>query len=783
MFSVIIPIHKLSHFVINNARILAQSKQVRSIFLINNSGEFLELDVKISKTQVLQLYNESSYSSIFKTIKDHVKSKNVILLDNNIQVGNSFISKLVTHYADNHLYTFKVNKMKGNSVIVDNRIGNKLTPEMFHTCAVAFGRSNAVTTDGFGDGDLIDFVYKMMANDVTIKQLNQVLCHKVNEQSTNIIIEQNNKARKKRYELKALATTKRKKKDHPPVKDRSCKPEYKYKQGKFEMINVNDKPKVKYSFIIPFMYSGDRFPLFEATIKRLYTLTRGHDSIEIVVHESGPSKRLTYDFIKKYDISYIYNEYHDLFHRAWNLNVSARHIAQGDYYIFIDADLIIDEKWIEELFDIEPTKCYIGWSRINNLSPDATKYHLQTGQLQEIYTRVRIIPNIHRGAAAGVNIIPKKIFWDIGGWCEDYAGCGYGGGDNSFSLKLDKLGYGYIPFKATIWHLHHSHQSKRFLYRHKILDAHEKRTTQKWIDSLLDYKAYNWGYCKSLEIEGTYNPKRFPNTEHYFSHALMYAFTQSKKPLITICMVNYRRHDTLFDTISNYKEIGANVNLLLWMNGSDDIPKDILEKIHKMCKKSFVSYEIFLNKENSGTAKGRNFMLKKAYEEYDTPYIMTTDDDIIFKDLGSLMVSATVLHQQKFKDFGAMAIGCKPLKALVKVLDKKMVKVVPKTGIQKADVLGAATMMIRREVLKDCNVDKSYPRVGFVDWDFSLEITDRDWLLGLLYEDHYVAFNNAYEGDTKYNKGRYDKSLIQQSYHIFKSKWNIEPIIGAHWLT
>lgn len=202
-------------------------------------------------------------------------------------------------------------------------------------------------------------------------------------------------------------------------------------------IQIHETP-TGISIIIPFMFNGDRWDLFVATIERLYECTKMYNNIEIIVHESSKKRHISSEFIKKYNLVYLFSEYHGVFHRAWNLNVSGKHIAKGSTLVFMDADLIIDNVWVKELLSCDKTRPYVGWGKMKNLNASGTKKYLKTGQVNGEVQRIRIPSSI--SAAAGINIIPKDMFFEMGGWPESYKGKGYGGEDNSLSYKMTKLG-------------------------------------------------------------------------------------------------------------------------------------------------------------------------------------------------------------------------------------------------------------------------------------------------------------------------------------------------------
>jgi hypothetical protein len=191
------------------------------------------------------------------------------------------------------------------------------------------------------------------------------------------------------------------------------------------------------SIIIPFMYNGDRWPLFHASIERLYHCTKDYDNIEIIVHEVGDKRFIKPSFIDMYSIVYLFSEYHGLFHRSWVLNVPARYMAKGDTLVFFDGDLLVNDQWVNELLSCNKNIPYIGWGEMRNLSKKSTDKYINSREFIDDVDRVRK-PSGH-AAAAGINVIPRDMFFSMGGWPESYKDKGYGGEDNSLAFKMISL--------------------------------------------------------------------------------------------------------------------------------------------------------------------------------------------------------------------------------------------------------------------------------------------------------------------------------------------------------
>lgn len=313
-------------------------------------------------------------------------------------------------------------------------------------------------------------------------------------------------------------------------------------------------------------------------------------------------------------------------------------------------------------------------------------------------------------------------------------------------------------FKSGVYHLFHGHETKRTNDRFPTFHKHKNLDRQGWITELLEH--HNWGAVEGEELP-------------IVNETLLYALNNGEKPLLTVCIVNYKRYDILINTLRQYISIGANINLILWINDCDSMPESIKETVLTLSEKFYMS-DVMWCRKNMGTGYPRFMMLNKAYYEYDTPYIMTSDDDIMFDDSDSVFMGCSILHQSRFKEYGAIGIWCSPIYFIIQKDEKGLSKVRPGVGFHNTQTLGAATMTIRREVLEGANTDPGYT-IGLVDWDFSQSIVKAGWKLGLLCDERFKPENvGGSKDNAEYTKGRWDKSVIEKSYERYKKKWNLD---------
>ncbi len=249
---------------------------------------------------------------------------------------------------------------------------------------------------------------------------------------------------------------------------------------------------IKYSIIIPFMYNGNRFKIFEACIKCLNNYLKDYNDVEIIIHETASKRYLTNDFIKKYNIKYMYSKWDNIFHRAWALNVPVKHIAKGDTIILFDADILITDEWIKELFSCDKTKAYIGWGMIYYMTQTSTKYYIEHNVLMNDFIKIVEPEILNIGPCGGITVIPKKSFIDIKGIPENN-NKGYGGEDTWLCLKLMSMDImSKNTFESSIYHLYHQHRTLASNIKSNIMEKFRSYKKSNWIKNITNIKD-DWG--------------------------------------------------------------------------------------------------------------------------------------------------------------------------------------------------------------------------------------------------------------------------------------------------
>ena len=241
-----------------------------------------------------------------------------------------------------------------------------------------------------------------------------------------------------------------------------------------------------YSFILPYKHAGDRTPIFKKVVERIHSLIQNDDRFEICIHESSPERLLTKDWVDEYKIRYLYSKWDEVFHRSWNLNISARYLATKDNFIFFDGDLLVDLTFIKELLKNKSQACW-GWNKLHYLTANATNVFMETGELISDF-RFSREPELWN-CAGGINVINRDVFFATCGWPEDFRGF-WGGPDNIMIDKMQKLCYQGPSLNVTAYHLNHEHTTHPNMESLEYLQQRERRA--KIVESYIAFSKNDW---------------------------------------------------------------------------------------------------------------------------------------------------------------------------------------------------------------------------------------------------------------------------------------------------
>jgi len=515
------------------------------------------------------------------------------------------------------------------------------------------------------------------------------------------------------------------------------------------------------SIIIPYMHNPKRFPLLVECLKTLPN-PRNSKNVEICIHEVGKSRVLNPKFVKNF--KYCFTKFEGVFDRAWAINTGVRKLATGERLLIIDSDLIVTPQWFEEIISSK-NKVYIAWGLLYCLTLEETNNYLKTHQLIEKRGRTKW-PSL-RGSSGAATLIDRKVFDVVKGIPEDFSGT-WGGEDNAFLSKLKELGFPYNTFSSKIYHLYHDHKTpfNREISRRNLPILRWGK--EQWMDQLGKI-GDNWGKDNQMEIVEKIKKKIVDLV--VLDERIVERVLLTKEPLLTISMFSWIRVPTLLRTLETLlNRIIIPINIFFRMQGRETLKDYQIFQIEEMLKQ-FNKYEFVLTDGNVGSGPPR-LAGSIAALEFNTPYIMTMDDDLLIPP-GAIEAEISFLEQ--FKKFGAVSLWCQPEPQVRQIIPnrkgtgvlkaKKLIKPID----ENVDVMGSATMIARREVFETCQFDPEY-FVGWQDFDFCIQMKENNWRLAVLSPNEFLV-QNCGGGGSSYTKVRNNTSIKKNSLNRFKSKW------------
>ncbi len=242
-----------------------------------------------------------------------------------------------------------------------------------------------------------------------------------------------------------------------------------------------------------------------------------------------------------------------------------------------------------------------------------------------------------------------------------------------------------------------------------------------------------------------------------------------QQPLVTIAMLSFIRPEKLIKALKMHLKNGTPLNMVLRVQGCEKLSKAVRNDITNLVKQ-FHGHNLQFTETNLGSGIPRHDVLNRAVSKFNTPFIMTTDDDMMWKPYSIL---AQVHLLQKMPDYGVISSVCTPNYPR-KWFDNGALKTakITKTFVN-ADMIGSGTSVHRREIFDTCEYDKEY-KIGCGDYDFCMQIRRVGWKIGVLNIPELNSLNDAAGSGQDYNRQRYNRPIINKSIARFKKKWNYD---------
>ncbi|SDI21096.1 Glycosyl transferase family 2 [Alteribacillus persepolensis] len=143
------------------------------------------------------------------------------------------------------------------------------------------------------------------------------------------------------------------------------------------------------------------------------------------------------------------------FSKAQAVNNAASN-AKGEVFIILDADMICSPSILRQsvqLLDKYPW--IIPYSTVKNISKSSTKQLMNASPAWPLPSNIQTKINYFGKAlpVGGINVLPKKCFFNIGGFDERFVG--WGGEDDAFACAVNTLCGRYKRLKTSVYHLWH----------------------------------------------------------------------------------------------------------------------------------------------------------------------------------------------------------------------------------------------------------------------------------------------------------------------------------------
>ena len=242
------------------------------------------------------------------------------------------------------------------------------------------------------------------------------------------------------------------------------------------------------------------------------------------------------------------------------------------------------------------------------------------------------------------------------------------------------------------------------------------------------------------------------------------------EPIITVSILSWLLEDRLIETLKQIpRTTSMPLNLCLHVQASEQISRSKRQEILDATSR-FSIRDIFFTKGNAGAARPRAALMKRSAI---TPYVFVTDNDMVFQP-GSIDRLYKFLSNPDNSNFGMVDLVHNYLRWHRRV-DGTEVTCIPldfdTQDVVEVDLIGAASLFMRREVALLPNlIDPSYS-IGTWDFDMCLNIKNAGWKIATIVDKSLIALNDKTHRFRGYKAGRVNNRLRVEGTKIFERKW------------
>jgi len=239
---------------------------------------------------------------------------------------------------------------------------------------------------------------------------------------------------------------------------------------------------------------------------------------------------------------------------------------------------------------------------------------------------------------------------------------------------------------------------------------------------------------------------------------------------ITVSILSWLLEDRLIKTLIQIpRTTSMPLNLCLHVQASEQISRSKRQEILDATS-GFMIRDIFFTEGNAGAAGPRAALMKRSAI---TPYIFVTDNDMVFQK-GSIDRLYKFLSNPDNSNFGMVDLVHNYLRWHRRVHGTE-VECIPvdfeTQDIIEVDLIGAASLLMRKEVALLPNlIDLSYS-IGTWDFDMCLNIKNAGWKIATVVDKGLIAINDKTYRFRGYKAGRIYNRLRIEGTKVFERKW------------
>ena len=239
---------------------------------------------------------------------------------------------------------------------------------------------------------------------------------------------------------------------------------------------------------------------------------------------------------------------------------------------------------------------------------------------------------------------------------------------------------------------------------------------------------------------------------------------------ITVSILSWMLEDKLIETLIRLpRTTEMPLNLCLQVQGCENISNAKRQAILDATS-GYMIRDVFFTQGNNGAAKPRAELLKRSAI---TPYIFFTDNDMTFQP-GSLDAMLKFMDSMQGASYGMIDLVHNYLKWHRRVDGTKVISIPVRhsyTGIMDVDLIGAASLLMRKEaaIIPDV-IDTNY-HLGVWDFDMCMNIRKAGWKIGTLCDKRYIAINDKTHRNITYLREKVRNPIRLDGVRRFRKKW------------